>query len=353
MNLLGAHVIRTPTELAYNDPGSHIEIAKRLHQDLDPSFIPNQYSNPANPNAHFLETGPELWKDTAGKIDVIVAGAGTGGTITGVARFLKSLNPKIRIFGVDPKGSLLSGDPRASLKSSAYFVEGIGYDFIPEVLDKTLIDGWEVVDDCESFLMARRLVKEEGLLCGGSSGSVMAGALKIAKKLALTKYQRMVVILPDSIRNYMSKLVNDNWMIIHGFLGVEKFLRTPDPWKGELLSNRILHVSKPVSVIAYNTLLKDHLKVAAAYNNVACWAVIRNTEIVGVWKRESTTLKLLKDPELMQATVQRLMDIDFRVVSASVTVNEAMVYVSTGFPVLIEYEKNLKIANAIDFVVFN
>lgn len=212
LKALGATIYRTPTEAAWDSPESHISLAKKLNQETPNSHILDQYANSENPQIHYDTTGQEIWDDMDGKVDMVVIGAGTGGTITGVARKLKKLNPQIKIIGVDPYGSILGGG--TEIKS--YLVEGIGYDFIPDVLDNSLIDHYIKINDKDSFQMARRLIREEGLLCGGSSGSAVWAALQAAKELK--KGQRCVVILPDSIRNYLTKFVDDNWMKANNML---------------------------------------------------------------------------------------------------------------------------------------
>ncbi len=206
LEALGAKIYRTPTEAAWDSPDSHISLAKKLNKEMLNSHILDQYANPENPQIHYDTTGQEIWDDMNGKVDMVVISAGTGGTITGVARKLKELNPHVKIIGVDPYGSILGGG--TEIKS--YLVEGIGYDFIPDVLDNSLIDRYIKINDKDSFQIARRLIREEGLLCGGSSGSAVWAALQAAKELK--KGQRCVVILPDSIRNYLTKFVDDKWM---------------------------------------------------------------------------------------------------------------------------------------------
>jgi cystathionine beta-synthase len=213
MKALGSEIIRTPTEAAYDSPDSHISVAKRLNSELPNSHILDQYRNPSNIQAHYDGTAYEIFEQTQGRLDAIVIGAGTGGTITGVGRRLKELIPGILVVGVDPHGSILAcdTDPIAS-----NVVEGIGYDFIPDTLDRSVVDKWVKTGDKEAFLMARRLIREEGLLCGGSCGSAMLGAVAVAKELGAGK--RVAVILPDSIRNYMSKHLVDEWMSERGYL---------------------------------------------------------------------------------------------------------------------------------------
>ena len=211
LEALGAEFIRTPTEAKSSDPESHISVAKKLNKEIENSHILDQYSNPSNPEAHYYGTAEEIIKDFNNNLDMIVISVGTGGTITGIAKRLKEEMPAIKIVGADPEGSILGGGE----KVSSYLVEGIGYDFIPDVLDNSLIDEYIKTKDEESFIMARRLIKEEGLLCGGSCGATMVAALKAASKLK--NGQNCLVILADGIRNYMTKFPNDSWMKENGF----------------------------------------------------------------------------------------------------------------------------------------
>ena len=215
LEALGAEIIRTPTEAAFDAPESHIGVAKRLQRELPNAHILDQYSNPSNPKVHYENTAKEILDDLGGKVDMVVIAAGTGGTLTGVARRLKEANPKCMIIGVDPVGSILAGGTHVA----SYKVEGIGYDFIPEVLDRSLVDEWVKTTDRHSFQLARQLIKEEGLLVGGSSGSSLFAALKMAPRLA--KGQNCVVILADGVRNYMTKFVDDKWMRDNNFGGHE------------------------------------------------------------------------------------------------------------------------------------
>jgi cystathionine beta-synthase len=216
LKALGAQIIRTPTEAAFDSPESHIGVAQRLNKEIPNSHILDQYANPSNPLAHYEGTAEEILDQTEGKIDAVVLTAGTGGTITGIAKKLKERLPNIKIIGVDPHGSILAQPANLNHRTGSYKVEGIGYDFIPDVLDRKLVDSWIKTEDKESFIMARRLIREEGLLCGGSSGSAMAAAVQVAKQYK--KGQRVVVLLADSVRNYMSKFLNDNWMFENGFV---------------------------------------------------------------------------------------------------------------------------------------
>ena len=208
---LGAKIVRTPTEALSSDPESHISVAKKLNSELENSHILDQYSNPANPDAHYYGTAEEIIKDFSDNLDMVVMSVGTGGTITGVAKRLKEKIPQISIVGADPEGSILGGGDEIS----SYLVEGIGYDFFPDVLDNSLVDRYIKTKDEESFIMARRIIREEGLLCGGSCGATMVAALQAAS--SLKKGQNCLVILADGIRNYMTKFPNDDWMKEKGF----------------------------------------------------------------------------------------------------------------------------------------
>lgn len=212
LEALGAKIYRTPTNVASDSPESHISLAKKLQKEIPNSHILDQYANPENPQVHYETTAQEIWDDMHGKINMVVMTVGTGGTITGVAKKLKEFNPKIKIIGVDPYGSVLGG----GTEIKPYLVEGIGYDFIPDVLDNSLVDHYIKISDKDAFHTARKLIREEGLLCGGSSGAAVWAALIAAK--SLKQGEKCVVILPDSIRNYLTKFVDDKWMRENGMM---------------------------------------------------------------------------------------------------------------------------------------
>ena len=211
LKALGAEIIRTPTEAAFDDPKSHIGVAKSLNKKIPNSHILDQYSNPSNPDAHYNGTAEEILNHFGKELKMIVMGVGTGGTITGVAKKIKEVRKDIQIVGADPYGSILGGGNDIK----PYNVEGIGYDFIPDVLENNLVDKYIKTDDKNSFLTARELIKKEGLFIGGSCGSAVWAALQVVGELK--KNEVCLVILPDSVRNYMSKFVDDDWMKDNGF----------------------------------------------------------------------------------------------------------------------------------------
>ncbi len=212
LEALGAKIIRTPTDAAWDSEESHISVAKKLQKQLPNAHILDQYGNEENPKAHYLQTAQEILEDLEYKVDMLVIGAGTGGTISGIGKRIKEECPNCIIVGVDPVGSIIGGGDEVC----NYKVEGIGYDFIPQVLNRDIVDKWVKTTDQHSFMTARKLIKDEGLLCGGSSGAAMYAALIEAKNLK--KNQNCVVILPDGVRNYMTKFIDDQWMRNNHFM---------------------------------------------------------------------------------------------------------------------------------------
>ncbi|KAI0480721.1 cystathionine beta-synthase [Xylariaceae sp. FL0804] len=220
LKALGATIIRTPTAAAWDSPESHIGVARRLVKEIPNAHILDQYGNENNPLAHEFGTAEEIWEQTGGKVTCVVAGAGTGGTITGLAKGLRKHNSSIKVVAADPQGSILAL-PEAlndEHRDEPYKVEGIGYDFVPDVLDREQVDTWYKTDDRDSFRLARRLIAEEGLLVGGSSGSAMSAAVQAVRDLGLGRGDVVVVVLPDSIRSYLSKFADDDWLAANDLL---------------------------------------------------------------------------------------------------------------------------------------
>lgn len=277
----GAEVVIVPTSVPPDSPESYNGVADRLTKEIPGAYNPNQFENPNNPFAHYLTTGPEIFEDSGGKVDVFVASMGTGGTISGVAKYLKEKKNDIIIVGADPEGSILSGDSPKSYK-----VEGIGEDFIPKAFNRQIVDEMVRISDKESFNTARRLAREEGLLVGGSSGTAVAAALKFAQRLKETKY--IVVLLPDTGRNYLTKIFSDSWMQKNGF------------WEeGDVRVIKVKEILKQKkdfpSIISVSTgeTISNALNLIHKYN-ISQLPVIDNNKVVGSLN-ETSLMKLFHD----------------------------------------------------------
>ncbi len=338
LEALGAEIIRTPTEAAFDAPESHIGVAKQLEKILPNAHILDQYGNPDNPDAHYDGTGQEILDQTDGNLDFLVMTAGTGGTITGAARRIKEALPNVKIIGVDPVGSILAG-PGEILP---YKVEGIGYDFIPDVLDRDLIDEWIRTEDRESFLMARRLIRHEGMLVGGSSGSAAWAAVEIAKKYGPDK--RIVTLFADSVRNYMTKFLDDQWMRESGF--------TESRWEAETLGDllRALPRRKVISAASADSVadavgrLKEH--------GISQLPVVDDGRLVGI-VTESDLLGKLVDGRATTAT--SMAEVMFRNVRTARLTDEAGILpdlFADGFAALVvdDDEQLVGIISKVDLV---
>lgn len=338
LEALGAEIIRTPTEAAWDSPESHISVAKKLQQELPHAHILDQYANPSNPNAHYTYTAQEILKDLAGKVDMVVVGAGTGGTVTGIAKRIKEQCPDCEIVGADPYGSILAGGDDVY----SYKVEGIGYDFIPEVLDSNLIDQWIKTSDRQSFLLARRLIKEEGLLCGGSSGSALYAALKTAHRLK--KGQNCVVLLPDGVRNYMTKFVDDKWMKENQFVGM-------DALKGDV---SLLVSAKPqreLIAVEYDESAGKAIDLMRK-KGVSQLPVLRKGRLEGLLREDNLLDHLSTSGSLHQTPVSMIMDRSVPSVELNTPISALQSMVTqTGFAIVTNKERQaIHILTKIDLV---
>ncbi len=294
----GAEVIITPTAVAPESPESYYRVADRLTEEIPGAYQPNQYFNPENPKTHYETTGPEIWAQTDGTVDVFVAGVGTGGTITGVGRFLKEQNPDVVVVGADPEGSLYSGDqPRP------YLTEGIGEDFWPDSFDPTVVDRYVRVSDRDAFRTARAVTRQEGILVGGSCGSAVHAALEVARDLDETK--TVVVLLPDTGRNYLTKLYSDSWMLQYGLLDRPDLVRVEEVLaaKGGALPP-IVTVGAHDKVRQAIDLLQEH--------SISQAPVVREegagvSGFVGSIRDRELLDRIFRDPDALQADVAEVM----------------------------------------------
>jgi cystathionine beta-synthase len=305
----GAEVVVCPTAVAPEHPDSYYSVARRLTDSTPGAFMPNQYANPQNPEAHYLTTGPEIWRQTAGRVTHVVVSIGTGGTISGVGRYLKERNPEVQIIGADPEGSVYSGG-----QGRPYLVEGIGEDFWPQTYDRKIADRVVMVSDRDSFLSARRLTREEGILAGGSCGTAVWAAIEVGRELGPEAV--IVVILPDSGRGYLSKVYDDGWMADHGFLRagaaggdtVEDVLAAKTHGFAGSSGTSIpplVHVHPDETVRAAVSILREY--------NVSQMPVVKAepplslAEVVGTVSDRELLEKVLADPSALDATVDSVM----------------------------------------------
>jgi len=287
LRALGAEIVRTPTSASWDSPESHISVAQRLLTEVPNSIILDQYRNPGNPLAHYDTTAEEILAQCGGSVDMVVMGAGTGGTVSGIGRKLKEKCPSCLVVGVDPEGSILAEPENLNKSEVTYYdVEGTGYDFIPTVLDRTVVDKWMKSNDKESFIMARRLIREEGLLCGGSSGASMSCAVKIAASLKAG--QKCVVLLPDGVRNYMTKFLDNNWLVDRDIIQVDEAVT--NWWEKERVSS--LELSAPLSILPSVSVVQAiDIMSREGFDQLP---VITKDGIVGVATMGSLKAKLLK-----------------------------------------------------------
>ena len=317
----GADVVITPTAVEHDSPESYYSVSSRLAEEIPGGFKPDQYSNMANPEAHYQTTGPEIWEQTGGEVDAIVISVGTGGTISGVGRYFKEHEPDVLIVGADPEGSVFTAKDDKDVHP--YLVEGIGKDTWPKTMDPDVVDEWVRVSDRHSFLTARRLSREEGLLVGGSGGTTVWAALEIAKRFG--RDATILTMLPDSGRSYLSKFYDDNWMLEHGF--AER--RAPAPTVEELLrSKRIEETEVPTLVT-----IEAHQKVGEAIDvmqrySISQLPVVRDgdvsslADVIGSLQDRDLLDRVFKNPDALHEDVAAAMQPPLAAVDASQTLDE-------------------------------
>ena len=326
----GAEVVICPTAVAPDSPLSYYKVAERLAKELPGGFMPGQYWNQQNVQAHYKTTGPELWQQTEGQITHFVVGVGTGGTVTGAGRYLKEQNPNITIVGADPEGSIYTGEVHP------YKTEGIGEDFWPGTFDPKLVDRWITVSDRDTFLTARRITREEGILAGVSSGTAMHAALQIAKELDETAM--VVVLLPDSGKSYLSKLYNDEWMRQNGFL--QRFahlMRVGDVMRDrEGGTPQLVTVSRADTVrSAIDTMQRYGISQIPVVANGSAASI---DDIVGSVQERTMLDRVFRDPALVDATVERVMEAPFPVVRSDEDIERLYAELAGGVPALLAVE---------------
>jgi cystathionine beta-synthase len=333
----GAEVVLCPTNVPPESPESYYSVAARLARDIPGAFKPDQYWNMENPAAHERTTGPEIWDQTGGRITHLVASVGTGGTISGTARALKARNPSVRVIGADPEGSVLSGDTARS-----YLTEGVGEDFFPGTYDPGVVDRWVRVSDRDAFAMARRITREEGILAGESCGTAMVAALDECARIlreepATAGDAVVVVILPDTGRNYLSKLYNDEWMRTHGLLATTGAMARVE----ELLVGHHHGPDLPPVILARTTdrvgdVVETLQRFGVSQLPVSEHAAGDELEgIVGSVSERSLLERAYRDPAIVDRTVGEVMDRPLPTLDVAASLDEAFSLLSGGAPALL------------------
>jgi len=346
LRALGAEVIVTPTQVDHHDPRSYHSVAHRLSREIPNSIFPNQYENPANTEAHYTTTGPEIWEQTEGKVTHVVIGVGTGGTITGVARFLKEKNRDIRVVGADPVGSIFAEMFRSGHKPQVqpYKTEGIGQDELPGNVDFSVIDEIYAIPDKDAFLLTRKLARSEGIFAGGSAGSAMCAALQESQNLPESAV--VVVLIPDSGTRYLSKIYNDNWMRENQFL--EPRIKVS---AGQVVHDKQRRAEKLVSVPLGITvqqavnLMREH--------NISQVPVIEGGEVVGSISETRILETLVSDPQAKMKPVAEYMEKPFPVISEDAPVDQIVHNMDAQTPaILIRHTGGYDILTKSDLIFF-
>ena len=317
----GAEVVICPTAVEADSPESYYSVSDRLAEEIPGGFKPDQYSNMSNPEAHYRVTGPEIWEQTDGDIDAIVISVGTGGTISGVGRYFKEHKPDVLIVGADPEGSVYTAQDERGVHP--YLVEGIGKDTWPKTMDPSVVDEWVRVSDRDSFLTARRLAREEGLLVGGSGGTTVWAALEIAKRFG--RDGTILTMIPDSGRSYMSKFYDDNWMLEHGF--VERHI--PPPTVVELLRSKRMEETEVPALVT----ITAHQKVGEAIDvmqrySISQLPVVRDgslsslADVIGSLQDRDLLDRVFKNPDALHEDVAAAMQPPLAAVDGDQTLDE-------------------------------
>jgi cystathionine beta-synthase len=341
LRAFGAKVVVTPTNVEPDDPRSYYCVSRRIAEETPNAFYANQYHNPDNPQAHYMSTGPEIWEQTGGKITAFIAGLGTGGTITGTARYLKEKNPKIRIIGIDPEGSVYTELKRTGKMGPAYpyKVEGVGEDFLPSTIDINIVDEVIQVSDKESMSMTRALARREGLFVGGSCGFAVAGALKWAQAQKSKEFP--LVLLPDSGSRYLSKIFNDDWMRENGFLD-EPEIYVSDVFK----SRSLVTTTSEATAGDCIELLKKH--------SISQLPVLKKDGgLEGIITESDLLLALSKDPERGARTIKDLVVREVETVKLTDSLSRVQEFLKKDFvPVVVHESKVLGVITKIDILDF-
>ena len=342
LQAFGARVVVCPTAVDPDDPRSYYSVSRRLAEETPGAVLANQYFNPANPEAHYLSTGPEMWAQTGGEIDVFCAGMGTGGTLSGCAKFFKERKPQMKIVGVDPVGSLYYDYVKTGtmVRPHPYKVEGIGEDFLPGTMNLGIIDEIIRVNDKECFLTTREMVRREGIFCGGSSGAAVAGAIKFAETAG--KKMNIVVLLPDSAQKYLSKIFDDNWMRQNGFL-------EPDPI-GTVAD--LLAAKGPGGVITMSASDKiSDAIVKMKAHGISRVPVTRDNKVIGVVAELNVLRYLAEAGHSAEDSVEHLVEAEFATVTPATRIAlVSELFGQGGILIVLDNDKILGVVTKIDLI---
>jgi cystathionine beta-synthase len=330
LRAFGAEVVVTPTAVPPESPQSYYSVARRLAEEIPGAYMPMQYDNRANARAHYYSTGPEIWEQSGGKVTHFVAGMGTGGTISGAGKYLKEKNPLCTVVGVDPEGSIIEKAFKRERwswsDSHPYKVEGIGEDFVPKNLLLQYIDDVVTVSDRDSFLMGRRLTREEGIFCGGSSGTAVAGALRYARDKLLSETDLVVVLLPDAGEIYLSKMYSDEWMRQNQFLGRKTLA-------GDVLHAKTRRVAELLSV-EVNATVRQAIEIMNRCG-ISQLPVFERGNLAGSLSESVLFQKTMETPDIMELTVGALLEPPFPTVASDADIYDVVKLLKSAAAVLV------------------